>query len=278
MDEEQVAPLEGDNTPDADESPSGEGEQPSSSAPNNLPDAQELRNRLAAMGRETAQQRQRADQLEQQLANVTSYMSQQAQQSYQQQEREELERIARLPVTEQALARAERAERKLNEFQAAQQNQAQRQQEAQAAQAEARRLLKLANETYGIEGTDQEIKADQLPDHAWSSRDAYIATLATLGEQRKSGVVTVAKQKVQKPAEGNDIQAEIQKGVQAVLDSMGVSGSNSAKPVRQQAVRDDAIQTAVARKANNVNFRNEGPIARQKQLKEIREQLAQRVK
>ncbi len=230
------------------------------------------------MGRLAQQADQRAQRAEQQLQQLTSSLSYQQQQALAAQEQAELEHIARLPVHEQALARAERAERKLQEFERRQQQQYQQQQEAAAAQAEAQRLLDLANQSYGLVGTDREIRAAELPQHAWNNRDSYIAVLATIGQQRQQEANGVAKPKSKQQSDGPDIQKQIEAGVQATLEKMGVSASNSAKPLRQEPVRDNAIQQAVVAPRNNARFKNEGPVAQQRKLKEIREQLAARVR
>lgn len=273
-----AAPSADEEVVDAGELPpsSTNGETPSPDAPA-LPDAQELRNRLAAMGREKQMADARAQQLEAQVGRLSQTVGQWQTQQYQQAEQAELAHIAKLPVHEQALARAERAERKLDELRAYEVQKNNAQQQDAYMRAESERLLRLANESYGLAGTDQEIRYDQLHQQAWSSRDAYIAALAAMGQTRQEmGVSKKAQGK--SPAAGQTDAERIKAGVQAALAELGVSSGASPRPSAGKRDSEGAIDAIVMAPRSNARFKTDGPQAQVARLKEARALLAAKAK
>ena len=212
---------------------------PSSSAPD---DRKELLDRLAAMGRERAAERQRAQALENQLYATGAQLQQQGQvlnnlqqQMTQQQWRDFNARLAEMNPVDAANERARVAMEYAQSVEARVQQRAQQQytpspaQQRQQESAEeysarrAREILAEINQEHGLSG-DVALKIQDLPDSAWKSETVFNAKAGALAEKRASqrGESDMAKQ---------SSAAKLREEVRAdVLKELGVSGSLSATP------------------------------------------------
>lgn len=269
-----------DNLPSGAE-PSSPPEPEASGSPAEL--SPEVRARLASAGRETANERQRREQAEQQVVQLSGQLNAAINRltgveqylARQQQEEQEAE-LSALPPEQRVLREVENLKAQLA-----------RQQQAASApplpapretpqQYQARRtreMVEEANQDYSLNGRMVITGNESVLDT--SSEQAFKASIRALAATRAEFTPTEETNVAKKPAAQEtpaEMETRIAKQVRAeVMKELGVGGSNSARP-SSTSIPDDPTRADYDKVAYN-RRPGDGMMATKQKLREIRDNV-----